>query len=152
MRASLVLAIALFALPLPAQEEDRGAMPPPPIPPQGSGDATQSQRETQRAADDAETGAEGRERKQSEGTRRPQPLPPKVEGETVEPEVTIRRESDRTVEEYSVQGRVYMIKIDPDNAPPYYILDTDGDGEIDIHDDERFSPVQPVQWKLFEWD
>jgi len=149
MRASLILVIALFALPSPAQEDDRAALPPPPIPPEGS-ESTQAQRDAQREAE-ADAQAEVRNQGGSEQARRPQPLPPKVEGEAVEPEVTIRREADRTVEEYSIQGRVFMIKIDPDNAPPYYIVDTDGDGIIDIDDDDRLTPVKPVQWKLFEW-
>ena len=155
MRATPLLFIALLALSSVAQEEgDRSALPPPPIPPEGS-EATRAERQA-RAAQESEAGGtdEGQQQSERQGReqgRRPEPLPPKVEGETVEPEVTIRREGDRRIEEYSIQGRVYMVKIDPDNAPPYYIVDSDGDGVIDLRDDDRLTPVKPAQWKLFEW-
>lgn len=82
-----------------------------------------------------------------------EPLPPKVQepDEQLEPQVTIRREEDRIVEEYSSGGQVYMRKITPlDGGPSYYMLDTDGDGMVDTREDE-LSPVQPVYWKIAEW-
>jgi len=81
-----------------------------------------------------------------------EPLPPKVTdpSEMLEPEVRIRREDDRTVEEYLVQGQVYMVRIKPAIGPAYYLVDTTGDGLLDLRHD-RFEPVKPTYWKIFEW-
>ena len=82
----------------------------------------------------------------------PLPLPPKVTGEEVEPSVVIRREEERMIEEYSVQGRVYMVKITPDKGKPYYYFDEDGDGQLELHPgDEAMNPVRPAYWKVKEW-
>ena len=70
--------------------------------------------------------------------------------EQIQPEVRIRREDDRTVEEYRSGGRVYMVRIQPTAGPAYYLIDTTGDGLMDLRHD-RFEPVKPVYWKIFEW-
>ena len=59
------------------------------------------------------------------------PIPPKIQGEQIEPTVTIREEEQRTIEEYSFKGQVYMVKITPKGGVPYYYIDTDGDGIVD---------------------
>lgn len=82
-----------------------------------------------------------------------EPLPPKVSDpdEQIEPQVRIRREEDRTVEEYvTASGKVYMVRIKPAVGPAYYMIDTTGDGILNI-EHERFEPVKPVYWKIFEW-
>ena len=82
-----------------------------------------------------------------------EPLPPKVSDsdEQIEPQVRIRREDDRTVEEYVTNdGRVYMVRIKPTVGPAYYMIDTTGDGILNTRHD-RFEPVKPVYWKIFEW-
>ena len=45
-----------------------------------------------------------------------------------EPEVTIRQEGDRTVEEYRVNGFLYAIKVTPKTGAPYYLVAVDEDG------------------------
>jgi hypothetical protein len=83
----------------------------------------------------------------------PPPLPPKITEEGVEPSVVIRKEEDRLIEEYSIKGRVYMVKVTPKNAPPYYYLDEDGDGLLELQPgDEALNPVRPAYWKVKEWD
>jgi hypothetical protein len=83
---------------------------------------------------------------------KPPPLPPKVQDEQIEPTVTIREEEDRRIEEYSLNGRVYMVKITPETGPPYYFIDMDGDGTLEPDERTRaFQPVQPTQWKIKEW-
>ena len=82
-----------------------------------------------------------------------EPLPPKVTDpdEQIEPQVRIRREDDRTVEEYvNNAGKVYMVRIKPAVGPAYYLVDSTGDGVLNIQHD-RFEPVKPVYWKIFEW-
>jgi hypothetical protein len=61
-----------------------------------------------------------------------EPLPPKVQDpdEQIQPQVVIRREDDRIVDEYSSGGSVYMIRVTPiGGGPSYYLVDTDGDGD-----------------------
>ena len=83
---------------------------------------------------------------------RPPPLPPKVQDEQIEPTVTIREEEDRRIEEYSHNGRVFMVKITPDKGEPYYFMDLDGDGQLERDERSRaFQPVEPAQWKIKEW-
>jgi len=81
-----------------------------------------------------------------------EPLPPKVQDpdEQIEPQVVIRREDDRIVEEYHSGGVVYMIRIIPEVGPPYYLIDTTGDGNFDSRH-EHMEPVRPAHWKIFEW-
>ncbi|QOC22931.1 DUF2782 domain-containing protein [Wenzhouxiangella sp. AB-CW3] len=81
-----------------------------------------------------------------------EPLPPKVQDpdEMLEPQVVIRREDDRIIEEYHAGGVVYMIRIVPAVGPPYYLIDTTGDGNFDSRH-EHMEPVRPAHWKIFEW-
>ena len=82
----------------------------------------------------------------------PPPIPPKLTREQVEPSVEIRREEDRLVEEYSRNGNIYMVKVTPDKGIPYYYLDEDGDGQLELQPgDEGLNPVRPVFWKVKEW-
>lgn len=78
-------------------------------------------------------------------------LPPKVEsGEVLEPEVRIIETKEGTHEEYSVNGRVYMVKVTPEVGPAYYLLDTDGDGELDTRRDHP-SEIAVPQWVIMSW-
>lgn len=80
-------------------------------------------------------------------------IPPKVQDEQIEPVVTIREEDGRTIEEYSLNGRVYMVKVTPQGGVPYYYIDTDGDGQLELDmTQQALNPVQPVYWKVKEWD
>ena len=82
----------------------------------------------------------------------PPPIPPKIVGEQLEPSVVIREDEDKLIEEYSVDGRVYMVKVTPKIGPSYYYLDEDGDGQLELQPgDEALNPVRPVYWKLKEW-
>ena len=72
------------------------------------------------------------------------------EEQTLEPEVTIIQREDKTIEEYSVNGRVYMIRITPSRGFPYYLIDTDGDGSLETRrNDLDDRPIN--QWILFRW-
>lgn len=81
----------------------------------------------------------------------PPELPPQVEsGETLEPEVTIIKSDTATVKQYSINGRVYMVEFIPSSGPPYYMVDQDGDGQLDIVEDDPRNISVP-QWVLFSW-
>jgi hypothetical protein len=51
-----------------------------------------------------------------------------------------------------MNGQVYMVKITPRGGIPYYYIDTDGDGQLELDmDSQVLNPVQPVYWKIKEW-
>ena len=80
------------------------------------------------------------------------PIPPKIQDEQIEPTVTIREEEERMIEEYRFDGQIYMVKITPKGGVPYYYIDTDGDGKLELDmDQQAMNPVQPVYWKIKEW-
>jgi len=82
----------------------------------------------------------------------PPPIPPKVPGEEFEPSVVITEREGQRIEEYSQNGRVYMVKITPVKGPAYYYFDADGDGQLELREsDRKLNPVQPIYWKLKEW-
>ncbi len=66
-----------------------------------------------------------------------------------EPEITIRQEADRTIEEYRVNGQLYAIKVIPKVGEPYYLVDSEGDGQLDKRQ-ERGRLLIP-SWILFKW-
>lgn len=86
----------------------------------------------------------------SEGPEAPPP-PARVEsGETLEPEVTIIESDKGTLYEYRINGNLYMIKVQPMAGPPYYLLDTNGDGIMDAREDRPYNTGIP-QWVLLSW-
>ena len=120
---TLIFALACAAPAGFAQQDDPAA--PPPIPPLGTPDTPPEE----------------------------PAIPPKVRGEQVEPTVDIRRdEDDNIIEEYSVDGRIYMVKVTPKHGVPYYYLDENGDGQLEIRERDRAAnPVRPVYWRIKEW-
>jgi hypothetical protein len=82
----------------------------------------------------------------------PPELPPTVEsGEPLEPDVTIIRRGKETVEEYRIHNRLYMVKVKPSVGPPYYLIDTDGDGNLDVRRSDLERDMRIPQWVLFSW-
>ncbi|GAB6041769.1 DUF2782 domain-containing protein [Endothiovibrio diazotrophicus] len=72
-------------------------------------------------------------------------------GETLEPEVTIREKGEKTITEYRVAGRLYMIKVKPAVGPAYYLSDTDGDGNLETRQSELDPGFMIPKWILFQW-
>lgn len=67
-------------------------------------------------------------------------------------EVNIITEGDKRIEEYSLNGRIYMVKIQQKGFPPYYLIDRDGDGRMDEQVSELMGPTAaPPNWVLFRW-
>ncbi|MFO1417565.1 MAG: DUF2782 domain-containing protein [Methylotetracoccus sp.] len=79
-------------------------------------------------------------------------IPAPVEsGENLEPDITIIRKGKDTIEEYRINGRLYMVKIKPSIGPPYYMVDTDGDGNMDVRRSDVQRDMSIPRWVLFSW-
>ncbi len=79
-------------------------------------------------------------------------IPPPVEsGETLEPDITIIRKGKETIEEYRINGRLYMVKITPSIGPPYYMIDSNGDGNLDVRRSDVRRDMDVPRWVLFSW-
>jgi hypothetical protein len=74
-----------------------------------------------------------------------------VDVDRLEPAVEIKQYENRTVEEYAVNGNVYMIKVTPKYGRPYYISDPEGDGDMEWRRNSAGLDVKPPQWALFTW-
>jgi hypothetical protein len=81
----------------------------------------------------------------------PEAMESPVTGEAVEPDITIREEGQQLITEYRVNGLLYMVRIQPQVGPPYYLLDTDGDGTMDVRESAPRDNAVP-QWVLFRWN
>ncbi|MBD7976715.1 DUF2782 domain-containing protein [Serpens gallinarum] len=66
-----------------------------------------------------------------------------------DPDVTIRQQGDRTVEEYRVNGFLYAIKITPKNGKPYFLVRADGDDGNFVRADQPDLLIP--SWKIFSW-
>lgn len=66
-----------------------------------------------------------------------------------DPDVTIRQDGDRVIEEYRVNGFLYAIKITPTKGKPYFLVRADGsDGKfIRADDPDMLIP----SWQIFSW-
>jgi hypothetical protein len=73
-----------------------------------------------------------------------------VEGEVIEPDVTIIKREEGTIYEYRINGQLYMVKIQLDAGPAYYMVDRDGDGEFDSRSTDPTNISVP-QWILMRW-
>lgn len=81
----------------------------------------------------------------------PEPPLPVQSGEEMEPDITIIRKGKETVQEYRAGGRLYMVKVIPDVGPPYYFIDSNGDGKMDVQKSDGDRGSQINMWKLLEW-
>ncbi|MDD3352987.1 DUF2782 domain-containing protein [Zoogloea sp.] len=81
----------------------------------------------------------------------PPPPPPGLElDQEVEPQVTITKKGEDTVEEFRVNGQLYMIKVTPPNGPAYYLYDDVGNGDFSrrsAHDEG----VRVPRWVIKRW-
>ena len=86
--------------------------------------------------------------KPAPGNVEPLPPPPAMDSASDdEPEVTITKEAGKTVEEYRVGGRLYMIKITPKVGKPYYLVDDQGDGKFS-RQESLDSGLRPPRWVI----
>ena len=87
----------------------------------------------------------------------PVPEPPELpkqveENEPMEPDITILRKGNNTIQEFRRNGVLYMVKVKPDVGPEYYFIDTNGDGKLDVRRNDMDKTTQINQWQILEWD
>jgi hypothetical protein len=81
----------------------------------------------------------------------PPPPPPGFELDpAAEPQVTIRKRGEDTVEEYRVAGKLYMVKVTPPGGRPYFLIDEKGDGKF-ARQESLDSGIRPPMWVIHSW-
>ena len=68
---------------------------------------------------------------------------------SADPDVTIRQEGDKTIQEYRQNGFLYAIKITPKHGKPYFLVRADGTDANFIRSDQPDMLIPA--WKIFEW-
>ncbi|BAU71761.1 DUF2782 domain-containing protein [Metapseudomonas furukawaii] len=67
---------------------------------------------------------------------------------SAEPDVTIRQEGDKTIQEYRVNGFLYAIKVTPKNGKPYFLVRADGESNF-VRSDKPDMLIPA--WEIFSW-
>lgn len=81
----------------------------------------------------------------------PPPLPPDIELDPeLEPEITIIKRGEDTIEEHRINGELYMIKVIPRVGLPYYLVRNRVGGEFS-HPGEAGIDVSPPMWRILEF-
>jgi hypothetical protein len=76
------------------------------------------------------------------------PVP--FEGEST-PAVTVKEHDNRRVEEYRNNDNLYMVKVTPSHGKPYYLIDDDGSGDMEMRRNAAGMDNRVPQWTLFSW-
>ena len=83
----------------------------------------------------------------------PEPPPPPAGFEldpALEPQVTIRKRGEDTVEEYRIAGKLYMLKVTPPGGRPYFMIDERGDGKFS-RQESHDTGLRPPMWVIHSW-
>lgn len=85
----------------------------------------------------------------------PPPLPPEVLQEMeldpeLEPQITIIKRGDDTIEEHRINGELHMIKVIPRVGLPYYLVKNQGDN-TQKHPGDAGINVSAPMWRILEF-
>jgi hypothetical protein len=81
----------------------------------------------------------------------PPPPPPGMELDpALEPQVTILKRGQDTVEEFRINGRLYMVRVTPPHGVPYYLIDNRGDGNF-ARQDNFDTGLRVPMWVIRSW-
>ena len=68
---------------------------------------------------------------------------------TLEPQITIRKKGSETIEEYRINGEMYMMKVTPAHGVPYYLHKEDSNGAwVNVGPNQ---PLSVPKWILFRF-
>jgi hypothetical protein len=100
--------------------------------------------------------AQSAERSKPPGTvpleEAPPPPPMSVEpGNEPEPQVSTRSEGDETIQEYRLNGKLYMMRVTPKHGHAYVLMDNKGDGTFVRQDNPLDSGLKVPQWVLLQF-
>jgi len=71
---------------------------------------------------------------------------------SLEPQVTITQRGEDKIEEYRINGRLYMIKVTPRVGLPYYLIDNQGDGTFSTHNSGGLDQnIRPPMWVIHQF-
>jgi hypothetical protein len=73
------------------------------------------------------------------------------DSDNLEPQVQLKEYQNRSVEEYRINGNLYMIRIKPRFGPAYYLVDDTGTGELDLRRDSGGRDIIVPRWTLLTW-
>jgi hypothetical protein len=76
-------------------------------------------------------------------------VPPPAITNKDEPEITVIKKNGETVEEYRINGQLYMMKITPAHGVPYYMHKEDQDGGWLM--DGPNPPLIVPKWTIFRF-
>ena len=80
----------------------------------------------------------------------PPPPPPIATDPELEPQVTITKKDDQTIEEARINGKLMWVKVTPRNGRPYFLVPDATDGTLILR--EGFDPGLKVPlWLLFSF-
>ncbi len=71
--------------------------------------------------------------------------------EGIEPEVTIIQQGSERIEEYRINGQLYMVKVVPSKGLPYYLVDSNGDGNMDMRRNDVDPDILVPRWTIFRF-
>jgi len=71
--------------------------------------------------------------------------------EDVQPDIEIRRESNAEYQDYSVNGNTYMVKVNPKHGRPYYLMDSDGNGDFSWRRGNMNTELLVPGWAIASW-
>jgi hypothetical protein len=74
---------------------------------------------------------------------------PSTDGSVLEPQITIRKKGTETVEEYRINGELYMMKITPAHGVAYYMHKEDQNGGW-LNDGPN-PPLSVPKWVIFKF-
>ncbi len=76
------------------------------------------------------------------------PPPPMITEQQPEPVITQRTEGDQVIQEYRINGKLYMQRVKPKNGPAYVLIDHRGDGTFTRQDNTLDEKIRVPQWVL----
>lgn len=66
------------------------------------------------------------------------------------PEIRVIKRGSNKVQEYRINGRLYMVKITPAKGKPYYLVDQTGDGLM-VRRSDPLAPQAVPQWVIMKF-